>query len=72
VRDKGIEMRMRFHGVPVVINERAPLRKTTRIDAEDYDVVEIESDALCMIMDGVVYLHRDRWKHFEVLKGRLP
>jgi hypothetical protein len=70
--DDGINFRMRVHGVPVVVSESTPLRKTKHIATDDYEAVEIESDALCLIMDGKVYVHPDRWHHFEALKGVLP
>lgn len=70
--DNGISFTMRFHGVPVHISEGAPLRKTKLIADDEYELYEVESDALCLIVDGRIYVHPERWHHFESLKGKLP
>jgi len=56
---------MRFHGVPVYVTETAPLRKTKHPAWGDYEQVEIERDALCVVMDGAIHIHPVRMRMLE-------
>lgn len=67
MKDTGLEFTMRFYGVPVYVDENTPLRTTKRRYWDDYEFVEVESDALCMMRDGAVFVHPQRWEHFDAM-----
>ena len=60
-----IEFVMRFHGVTVYITETAPLRTTKRKHWDEYELVEVESDALCVIVDGKIYIRPVRMQMLD-------
>jgi hypothetical protein len=63
--DNGLTFTMRYHGVPVYVSDMAPLRKTKQPAWDDYEHVEIETDALCVIVGGAVYIHPERMQMLE-------
>jgi hypothetical protein len=69
VSDNGLTFTMRHHGAPIYIDEHVPLRSTRQRYWDDYEAVEIESDTLCIIRDGAVFVHPDRWEFLYELYG---
>jgi hypothetical protein len=61
----GLTFTMRYHGVPVYVSDTAPLRNTRQPAWDDYEQVEIETDALCVIVNGAIHIHPERIQMLE-------
>jgi hypothetical protein len=59
-----------FTGIPYYIDENLPLRSTKRHQWDDYELVEIESDLLCLMVGGKLYIHPDRMPLIEAALKR--
>ncbi len=68
--DSGIKWLVRGQNeIPIYLNEFIPLRMTKQIKTDDYDLMEVEQDRLCVHFQGAVYVHPDRWELFKTLMG---
>jgi hypothetical protein len=56
-----------YSGIPIIVDENLPLRTTKRMVTSDYESMEIESDLLCVMFSGTVFVRPDRMWWFEQL-----